>query len=397
MGKVCLPSNSRGSLKWQTIPSTGKKCSVSGTLFQQFGCTRMGRSLVWSTYGNPANWICRPQATDICDDSTAVTHVAPDLSLTKVDFAPAITPPVDCFYVYPTSSEDQTLNSDLSVGNEKAVVFKQAARFSNLCRVYVPLYRSVTIASMFGQAIAGDREQAWNLAFGDVKEAWNHYLTNENKGRGVILLGHSQGSTHLVRLIDEVIDPSRSQRKLLVSAVLLGRAVTVPRGQVVGGVFTSVPLCRAPGQTGCVISYAAFPADSPPPISASLGLPLFVPGKATVPMEAACTNPAALQGGPGQLTSAFATAAWAFTSDSRPTIETPFMGFPGLVSAECSSTGTHSYLKVTFAGDSNDSRVDRIDGDLGPENGLHSFDWELAAITILDVVRQQIASFTSRR
>ena len=396
-GKVCLPSNSRGSLTWQIVPVSGKRCLVAGTVYQQVGCTKIGRGLVWNTYGNRANWLCRPDTSDVCDESTDVTFVSADLSVVTASFPPAVNPKVDCFYVYPTSSDDQSLNSDLTAGSEKAVVLRQAARFSSVCRMFVPTYRSVTLTSMLNPGIPGDREQAWNLAYSDVRDAWNQYLANDNKGRGVILLGHSQGSTHLVKLIDEVIDPTRSQRNLLVSAVLLGRAVSVPRGQVVGGVFASVPLCRAPGQTGCVITYAAFPADVPPPLEATLGLPLFIPDKRGVPLEAGCTNPATLQGGSGPLSSAFASAPWAYSGGVGPTLSTPFMSFPGLVSAECSSTATHSYLKVSFLGDPADQRVDRIEADLGPANGLHSFDWDLAALTILDVVKQQVGAFLARR
>ncbi len=33
----------------------------------------------------------------------------------------------------------------------------------------------------------------------DVKAAWNDYLARDNKGRGVVLIGHSQGSLILTQ------------------------------------------------------------------------------------------------------------------------------------------------------------------------------------------------------
>ena len=130
--------------------------------------------------------------------------------------------------------------------------------------------------------------------YDDVKDAWNHYLQNDNKGRGVVLVAHSQGSFILNRLIREEIDGKPIQSRL-VSAILLGTTLEVPKGKDVGGSFKNIPLCRAAAQTGCVITYASFRSTIPPPANT-----LF--GKVADPnMVAACTNPAALAGGSGEL------------------------------------------------------------------------------------------------
>ena len=43
--------------------------------------------------------------------------------------------PIDCFYVYPTVSLDQTGNSDMTAGPEEhGVILQQFARFSSVCR-----------------------------------------------------------------------------------------------------------------------------------------------------------------------------------------------------------------------------------------------------------------------
>ena len=64
-----------------------------------------------------------------------------------------------------------------------------------------------------------------SLAYGDVLAAWRDYLAHYNHGRGVVLIGHSQGAYVLKHLVTTVIDRSAAQRRLLVSAILLGGQV----------------------------------------------------------------------------------------------------------------------------------------------------------------------------
>ena len=102
----------------------------------------------------------------------------------------------------------------------------------------------------------------------------------------MVLIGHSQGSGVLTELIRREIDGKPIQSKI-VSALLLGTNVAVPKGQDVGGAFKTMPLCRAADQVGCVISYVSFRSNVPPPADSRFGK---VQGEG---MEAACTNPAA--------------------------------------------------------------------------------------------------------
>lgn len=343
-------------------------------------------------YSDPANWTCRPDMDDTCDDDTSVTMVNADGSTEVLSFTPDPDAPVDCFYAYPTASEDPDLNSDYDAGREREVAFQQAARLSSVCRMFAPTYRSVTLAGLFNPALPGDRTTAWQIPFEDITDAWKHYLANDNQGRGVILLGHSQGTGQLIRLLSEVIDPDPDQRALLVSAIMLGGSVAVPEGDVVGGSMKNIPLCEAVDQTGCIITYASFRDTAPPPADSYFGKPGSRMAPAVPGQQAGCTNPANF-GGVGELSSAFETGDWAYTTPPSEPITTPFMGFPGLLTAECVYDGTFSYLKITVNPDPNDARADDITGDLSPQWGLHTVDWELAGLNILDVVRQQIAAF----
>jgi Protein of unknown function (DUF3089) len=53
-----------------------------------------------------------------------------------------------CFYVYPTVSTEPGLNSDLTVRPaEVNVAMEQAALFSQVCDVWAPMYRQITVAN----------------------------------------------------------------------------------------------------------------------------------------------------------------------------------------------------------------------------------------------------------
>ena len=102
------------------------------------------------------------------------------------------------------------------------------------------------------------------IAYRDVLAAWRDYLAHDNKGRGVVLIGHSQGAQMLKQLVQNEIDGYEATRKLLVSAILLGGSIAVAQGSDRGGDFENVPACRTRTQTGCVVAYSAL-ARTPPP------------------------------------------------------------------------------------------------------------------------------------
>ena len=102
-----------------------------------------------------------------------------------------------------------------------------------------------------------------------MREAWRTYLRRHNRGRGVVLVGHSQGTYMLRRLIAREIDPRPRLRRKLVSALLLGGDVTVRRGRDRGGDFKHVRACRSVRQLGCVVAFSLF--NAPVPADSSFG------------------------------------------------------------------------------------------------------------------------------
>jgi hypothetical protein len=332
-------------------------------------------------YNTDAGWLCLPGRQDACKVDQNVTVITGDGKRKVVKFKADPAPRFDCFYVYPTVSLDPTPNSDLNIGpEEKQVAASQAARFAAKCRVYAPLYRQVTLTAlrdlMAGKATTADRK----LAYLDIEAAWRVYREKYQAGRGVVLIGHSQGAGILKQLIADVIENDASQRRLMIAAYLLGTNVAVPAGGDVGGDFKRTKLCRSMDQYGCVVSYVTFRADSPPPENSRFGK-VPQPG-----MVAACVNPAALAGGKA-VTDAILGAKGAglasapmgpWTSDNAP-VTTPFVSVPGLISAECVSNNGFSYLAVTVNGNPQDPRTDTIVGDV-VVNGTTLKDWGLHLI-----------------
>src|SRR5215475_387494 len=210
-------------------------------------------------YADAKTWLCRPGLQDACAIDHTTTVVAADGKLTKETWKADPNAAIDCFYVYPTISTDQTPNSDMNADPAELNVIKQQfARFASKCKPYAPLYRQVTLVGLRrmlapGATVTLDQ----GLQYDDVKDAWNSYLKNDNKGRGVVLVAHSQGSFIMNRLISEEIDGKPIQSKML-SAILLGTVIVVPKGKDVGGSFQHVPLCKSASQIGCVITFASF-------------------------------------------------------------------------------------------------------------------------------------------
>ena len=353
-------------------------------------------------YGKGANWLCRPGRQDYCTVDLSTTIVSADGKLTPEAFVADPQAPVDCFYVYPTVSNDPGGNSDMIPGpEEKGVVRVQFARFAAKCRLYAPLYRQATLtalrAALTGSPIPVDRAMVYN----DVLDAWNYYLEHDNHGRGVVLIGHSQGSGALTLLLKNEIDGKPLQARII-SAMLLGTSIAVPKGKDVGGTFQHMPLCHAASQTGCVITYASFRATSPPPGDSRFGK---VSGESRV---SACTNPAALGGGSGELHaylgakgSGVATAEatpgpWV---KSGPEITTPFVSVPGMLTGECVANENGSYLAVSVHGDPAEARTSDIVGDVVVngqvlrEWGLHLIDVNLAIGNLIDIVGQETKAY----
>lgn len=342
-------------------------------------------------YSRSENWLCRPGIQpDACEVNLDTTVIQADGSSQVETFAADTTAPIDCFYVYPTVSLDASAYSDLKPGPEELNVVKaQLARLGSVCRLFAPMYRQVSLGALRARMSGGPAVPVNGTPAdpnNDVDDAWAWYLANENKGRGVVILGHSQGSGQITRLIASKIDSTPLQSQL-VSAVILGSTVQKPKTGDVGGTFKSIPTCTRNDQVGCVISFSTFRETLPPSPNALFGRN----GKET---EAVCVNPGSIE------TGETANPKIYFSNNGREwakgvKVETPFVALPGLVSTACVKSPSHTYLEMRIRPLPNDRRLADPGTDVmtagkpDPAWGLHLIDANIAIGDLVDVLKRQ--------
>jgi hypothetical protein len=331
-------------------------------------------------YAGTTNWICHPElATGPCDD-IRTTVVEPDGSRAVDELAPADDPSFDCFYVYPTTSADPPPNSDLSPdASEIDTVVAQAARFGSVCRLFAPVYRSITLGAL-SPAFEGDRETAGALAYGDVVDAWKTYADELGEGRGVVLIGHSQGAGHLTRLLEQEIGPDPDAVGRIVSAVLMGTSV---------GELPNLPPCTAADEAGCLITFSSYPAQSPPSAGAFFGRADGGP--------ATCVDPVALAGGDGLADAVLPSQGSLLGSaEGFDDVETPFVALPGALTTACEERGGYGFLAADRADPADPRPVDGLLVEaLGDTWGLHLLDGNLAQDDVIEVVTRQAEAWAA--
>ena len=343
-------------------------------------------------------WLCRPGlANNPCESDLTTTVIAADGSRTAEAAAPAENPPIDCFYVYPTVSGQRAQNANRDIDPEqRAIAVQQAARFSQVCKVYAPMYRQFTPSALL--APGGPTPAIRALAYADVLSSWQDYLAHDNHDRGVVLIGHSQGAMMLTRLVASEIDPNPDALRGLVSALLIGGNVTVAAGKDVGGDFQNIPACRSAEQTGCVVAYSTF--NEPPPTDSLFGRagvgPIWgQPPKGNV--EVLCVNPASFSDRTGPLTlyapTTLLPGAWALLDGGAPSAPTAWVAYPGQYTARCESSDGANWLQIDTTVVAGDQRP-VVRPVLGPTWGLHLVDVNIALGNLVDIVRQQSAAFT---
>lgn len=126
---------------------------------------------------------------------------------------------VDCFYVYPTLNfSNKYWNAPIDhLGiNElvdELILPGQVSVFNACCRIFVPRYRQATFYSFLRTRKNG--RAALEVAGADVIAAFDYYIAHFNQGRPFFLAGHSQGSLHVMRLLEERIEGTALVKQLV--------------------------------------------------------------------------------------------------------------------------------------------------------------------------------------
>jgi hypothetical protein len=170
---------------------------------------------------------------------------------------------VDVFFLHPTTLTDlgrQEWNADLrdsalNTKTDNTTILFQASAF-NEYRVFAPRYRQAHLRAYYTRDTASARA-AFDLAYGDLREAFQYYLDHYNEGRPIIIASHSQGSTHAERLLREFFQDKPLQHKLI-AAYVIGMAI--PKDS-----FPDLPACLDSSSTGCLIGWRTYKEGFEPP------------------------------------------------------------------------------------------------------------------------------------
>lgn len=161
---------------------------------------------------------------------------------------------VDVFYIYPTLyMKGKTWNADvdnkkLNKRLDKFPVKYHGSVFNAVARVYAPRYRQ-SIIDVYTDSTAA-RKPSLDLAYEDVKKAFDYYMQHYNNGRPIIIASHSQGSTHARRLIKDYFDTPEMKAKL-VCAYVVGFAVYPEE-------YSVLTPCSEPTETNCYVTWSSF-------------------------------------------------------------------------------------------------------------------------------------------
>jgi hypothetical protein len=164
---------------------------------------------------------------------------------------------VDVFFLHPTSFTkkkyvDRNAPITLPVINAKTdytSILYQASVFNQHARIFAPRYRQAHIRNFF-EKDSSIANAAFAIAYEDIRNAFSYYMQHWNRGRPVIIAGHSQGSMLAQLLLKEFFEGKELQKQLV--------AVYIPGWPVRPGEFSILRMCKDSTDTGCICSWRTF-------------------------------------------------------------------------------------------------------------------------------------------
>lgn len=168
----------------------------------------------------------------------------------------------DVFFIHPTTYTETRngWNADINDAGVNAktdytTILYQASVFNQHCRVFAPRYRQAHFSAFF---IPKEESKSYfDTAYADLQKAFTYYLEHENRGRPIIIAGHSQGALMAERLLTEFFDGKPLQKKLI-AAYIIGWPI--PQRE-----FENIPVCSGPFQTGCFCGWRTLRESYLPP------------------------------------------------------------------------------------------------------------------------------------
>ena len=163
----------------------------------------------------------------------------------------------DVFFVHPTtltSSKNSNSNAliddaEINAKTDYSAILYQASAFNEKCRVFAPRYRQAHYGNYFTDDTMRARK-AFEVAYQDVKNAFETYLKKYNNGQPIIIAAHSQGTTHAARLLKEYFEGKTLQNKLI-CAYIIGMPIEE-------NYFKLIKPCTDSMSTGCYVTWRTF-------------------------------------------------------------------------------------------------------------------------------------------
>ncbi len=341
-------------IRWVTIPRTA------------FAETPMAPGM---SYADQQLWFARPDIPD--NPSTWLPQ--------------GVTPPAQpgnaaVFFIHPTSYlESTTWNAPLDHGESQwragLFVRSQASAFSGVGQVWAPKYRQATFGAFLTDQ--DNARRALDFAYQDVLAAFEEFLRQAPRDAPLILAGHSQGSLHLLRLLQERLRGSAEARRIA-AAYVVGWPVSLTADLP----FLSLPACQRAGEAGCVLSWMSFAEPADPAMivetwDATEG-PTGVPRDET---RMLCTNP--LTGNAGDAAAREANLGTLFPNEQLTDAEFR----PQAVPARCDVE--RGFLLIG-------SDPPALAGYVLPGNNYHVYDYALFWANIRADAAARLATFEAR-
>jgi hypothetical protein len=283
----------------------------------------------------------------------------------------------DVFFVHPTtffSTEKWNQPIDDAATNARTYlgpIRNQASVFNFCCRVYAPRYRQMTFNGSLASSV--NSKAAMDLAYSDVKRAFNYFIARYNHGQPFIIAGHGQGSRHLRRLIQEDVDGT-PLRKHLVAAYIVGDWIE----ENWFAKLKSIKPCEGAEDTGCVLTWntLAEGADAQAQrvdFARQSGLPLESANQPFV-----CTNPLTWTRSTELVPANLDIGGWVYGPGPRPLPVDPH-----LVGARCDDGALFVSEPAYIA----------YRTDLLPGGNYHNYDYQLAYMNIRENAKNRVDAF----
>lgn len=285
----------------------------------------------------------------------------------------------DVFFILPTSyfsSErwNQPIDDAQTIGRtDSGSIRNQASVFNLCCRVYAPRYRRVTLGGFLCPSPSS--RAAMDLAYSDVKRAFQYYLAHYNHGRPFIIAGHSQGSRHARRLIEEEIDGTKL-RSQFVAAYLVGNWIE----EAWFARLKTIRPCERADDTGCVLTWNTLAEGA----DAQAQREAFARHSGAPPEFAnesfVCTNPLTWRRSAETAPPELGIGGWIYGDGSRPR-----KFDPALVSTRCDNGALFVSTPRGIA-----YRVGIL-----PGGDYHNYDYQLAYMNIRKNAKTRVGAFVA--